>query len=364
MGNKNMGYNSPFAIHPGETIKDALEYNSMSQNELSLRTGISEKTISLILNGKEPVTADTALKLERVLEVDQNLLVSMQARYGADLTRLAEKNRLENEIPYLERYKCYLELAKLGYVEQTRDKKQKVENLLRFFNVNSLKFVPNVMQASFKRTIDENIDKYALTSWLRIGEIEAGKKQIPEYNRKKLLENIPLMRKLTNQPETFSKKLIDLCEEAGVILMYMPHLKKTKVNGATYWLNDNPVIQMSLYNVFADIFWFAFFHEVGHVLKHGKKESFMDIHGKGILNGNNVEEQEANKFSQKVLIPDEQSFSELKNNLDRVNVKSKITKYAKEIDVHPGIVAGRVGRDLGAWQFVSALRSKLLFTNK
>ena len=134
------------------------------------------------------------------------------------------------------------------------------------------------MQVSFRRSISKKIDNYALTAWLRMGEITASKKEVGPYNKQILLKNIEKIRKLTTEsPSTFSAKLIELCAEAGVVLIYVPHLKRTKVNGATYWLNDTPVIQMSLFNKYADIFWFTLFHEIGHILKHGKKASFIDI---------------------------------------------------------------------------------------
>ena len=363
MGNVTMGYESPFAIHPGETIKEGLEESGMSQSELSIRTGISEKTISLILNGKEPVSADTALKIERVLNIDQKLLVSMQARYGADVTRLEENERLCEETPLLSYYKCYSELARFGYVEKTNNKIKKVDNLLRFFNVHSLNFVPNVMQVSFKRRISEDVDKYALTSWLRIGEIEAKKRKVSVFDKNRLTELLPQMRTLTQEHNNFSQKLVDLCAQVGVILLYIPHLKNTKVNGATYWVNDNPVVQMSLFNVYSDIFWFSFFHEIGHVLKHGKKDSFIDMCEAKNQDVNEAE-KEANDFAEKLLIPDEKTFGVLVRTITRFNIQEKIIHYARQIGIDPGIVAGRIAKDKNIWRHVAKLRTRLIFNNR
>ena len=36
-------------------------------------------------------------------------------------------------------------------------------------------------------------------------------------------------------------------------------------------------IQVNSKGVYNDSFWFTFFHEVGHILLHGKKERFIDL---------------------------------------------------------------------------------------
>lgn len=363
MVNKNIGYISPIAIHPCEVIKETLENLGMSQVDLSVRTGLSEKTISLILNSKEPVTPETALKLERVLDLDQKMLVNMQARYWADKSRIEERERLESEISYLSNYSCYKELSERGYVEKTANKITKVEELLRFFNVNSLGFVPDVMQVSFKRSVKGKVDNYSLASWLRIGEIEAKKKDIKPFDRDILKRNVEKMKSLTREePSVFSHQLVELCAEAGVKLLFIPHFKKTKVNGATYWSSkDNPVIQISLFNKWADIFWFTLFHEIGHILKHGKKDSFVDFEN-GFMN-EDEQEKEANEFAKKVFVKDDKKFIDFKKKLHSGNFKSEIPKFAEEVGVDKGIIAGRIGREMNAWKFVSGLRSKLTFSS-
>jgi len=119
---KNKGYISPIAVHPGETVREALDASGMSQVDLSLRLNLSEKTISQILNGVHPVTRETALKLERVLGLSQELLVGLQSQYEADSFRLQEEKKLQKEVTYLPLYTCYNELSNLEYVAHTKDK--------------------------------------------------------------------------------------------------------------------------------------------------------------------------------------------------------------------------------------------------
>lgn len=360
---KNKGYVSPFAIHPGETVKEALEYSGMTQADLSVRTQISEKTISLILSGQQPVTPETALKLERVLDLSYDLLIGMQAQYEADSFRIQEKERLQEEVKYLEKYACYNELAQLGFVAKTKDKLQKVEELLRFLNVNSLGSVENVYAPAYRRSVHANISNEALASWLHIGKIESQKREIPDFDKSVLLKNIKKMRSLTTSPaHEFSNALVELCAEAGVALVFTPRLKNTCVNGAARWLTPNKaLVQVSLYQKFADIFWFTLFHELGHILKHGKKESFVDLDKQEL----SEMEKEADIFAQQILVPPEREkdFQEMKKELTTANVVPKVTAFARSIDLDPGIIAGRVGREMNAWPFVAKLRKRLIFSD-
>jgi len=45
-----------YAIPPGATLAETLESIGMPQSDLSLRTGLAEKTISQIINGIAPIT--------------------------------------------------------------------------------------------------------------------------------------------------------------------------------------------------------------------------------------------------------------------------------------------------------------------
>jgi HTH-type transcriptional regulator/antitoxin HigA len=353
------GYTSPIAIHPGVTLKELLDELHMSQKELALKTGLAEETVNRIINQKKRITLDSALKFERVLGVKQSFWMKFQAGYDADVLRLKEKERFKKEISYLEKFKCYLELSKRGYVKRTQVKEERIEELLRFFGFNSLGFVKNIMAVAYRKSSVKKLDKEALSVWLRIGEIEARKKDIPEYNEKKLKNNLSKMRDLTvEEPEVFSSKLKKLCAEAGVILVYTKSFTNVPVNGATRWISPkNPLIQLSLKGAYADMFWFTFFHEVGHILKHGKKDFFVNYES---IRTSECE-KEADNFAQKILIPNESEYKKVFSDLSNLN--SKISAYAEKIGVDRGIVAGRVAKETNEWGRCCRQRKKLQFSD-
>ncbi len=84
-------YAPDYIFPPGETLKDVLESLNMTQAELSLRTGRSLKTISEIVNGNTAITPETALQLERVLNVPASFWNNREKKYREFMTQIAEK---------------------------------------------------------------------------------------------------------------------------------------------------------------------------------------------------------------------------------------------------------------------------------
>ncbi len=70
---------------PGETIADLLEEHDWSQVELARRTGYTAKHISLLIDGKAPISEDTALRLERVLGGKAGFWLKREALYREQL---------------------------------------------------------------------------------------------------------------------------------------------------------------------------------------------------------------------------------------------------------------------------------------
>ena len=89
---------------------------------------------------------------------------------------------------------------------------------------------------------------------------------------------LPAIRALTLKPiEDAASLLQQILADHGIAVVFVPHLPKTGANGATRWLGDKPIMQLSVRGPYADVFWFTVFHEMLHVLKHGRKEVFIEF---------------------------------------------------------------------------------------
>lgn len=71
-----------YPTHPGEVVKDEIEYRGISQRKLAEQMGISYKMLNDILNGRRPMTTATAMLLEAALGVPADSLMRLQLKYN------------------------------------------------------------------------------------------------------------------------------------------------------------------------------------------------------------------------------------------------------------------------------------------
>ncbi|WP_300814591.1 HigA family addiction module antitoxin [uncultured Bacteroides sp.] len=74
-------------IHPGELIKDEIEYRGLSQRKLAAQMGISPTLLNEILNGKRSVSTEYALLFEAALGIDAEIWIRQQMRYDMQVAK-------------------------------------------------------------------------------------------------------------------------------------------------------------------------------------------------------------------------------------------------------------------------------------
>jgi len=356
-----MGYIPNLAIHPGKTIAELLDREGMTQKNLCERMGISEKHLSQIINGEASITAETALLLENALGGSASFWINLEQNYKEVKARLERESLVINEHKLLTKFP-YNELAKRLYVEKTPDKSERVLNLWKFFGVNSLESIVYTESIAFRKKESVSIKSESIAAWLRCGEIESKKQLLSDYSESELKRKLSLLKQLsTVSPDLFQEEVTAALNQAGVGIVFIKHFPSTGVSGAVRWINNNPLIQLSLYYAYADIFWFNLFHEIGHIILHGKKDKFLEFDDPEIQASNSQKEEQANQFAADQLIPPKEYQRFFHN---KVFSQHSITKFAEELEVHRGIVAGRLCHDNKlSWAAASQLRQKLKFSN-
>ena len=69
-------------IHPGEILKDEIEYRGISQGKLAAQMGMSYKMLNHILNERRPLTTQTAMMFEAALGIPAYMLIGIQSDYN------------------------------------------------------------------------------------------------------------------------------------------------------------------------------------------------------------------------------------------------------------------------------------------
>jgi addiction module HigA family antidote len=88
MGNLGYGYTP---THPGEVLKDEIEYRGISQTRLAKQMGISYNILNDILNERRPLTIQTAMMFEAALNIPADSLMRLQLKYNMHVAQSDSK---------------------------------------------------------------------------------------------------------------------------------------------------------------------------------------------------------------------------------------------------------------------------------
>lgn len=335
---------SDMAIPPGEYLEEVLEDAKISQAELARRMGRPPQAINEIVKGEKAITPETALQLEQVIGVSAQFWSNLETEFRLILARQQQLEEIKQEESLVNNFP-YLQLSKLKLVESTSDRIRKVVALRKFFGVSSLKNIRTVKEfaPAFRQEEKNTISHESLAAWLKAGHVIAEHAEVSAFCKEKLQLTIPELRELTSiaEPNQLIEAIKKVLAGCGIVLALVPTFPKSYTTGATFWTGKNKaVIMMSLRGAWSDIFWFSLFHEIGHILLHDKRVTFLE---NGRLDPQyQKQEQEADLFAQKALIP----FNEYQVFIKAGNFSvASIKHFSDQIGIFPGIVTGRLQHD-------------------
>lgn len=332
-------------------MADEFDFLSLSITDVAVRTGISKKHLSNILNGKASITSEVAIKLEKVTGTNASLWNNLSRNYQASLAMVEERTHIEAEAKNIAGFKeTYQELQKHGVVERYAWTKKNLtditQSLLNFFSVHSLQYIPNIQPVVFRRR-EQTINKKTIAAIIRLGERKAQSVQVEPFNKKALKESLPEIKSYSLlSPEKYLPLLEEKLRTLGIVLVCVPGFKHTGLQGAAKWLDTNKAMiivksrgQEIDAPVTEDTFWFNLFHEIGHIVKHGKTEEFIDLDDEI----DSKEEQEANAFANKQFmggfeLTDLQKYK----NSRGIDADKAVKELSKRFKIAPSIVAGQI----------------------
>lgn len=342
-------FSPDWASPPGDTITALLDERNWTQQQLADRLGYSLKHVNQLIKGKVPLTEDAAIRLHSVLGASVGFWLTREAQYRERAAALEAAQRHAEMLPWLERFPLK-DLMAAGALPQRRLVAQArpalVGEMLSFFGVAS----PAQWQSQyeglslcFRRSREDQADVGAITAWLRMGERIAERLDGPRYDETAFRQALVRLRALTRlPPQAFLPQVQRLMQEAGVAFVLVPALPRAHVSGVARWLQPHrPLIQLSMYGKLNDRFWFSLFHEAAHILLHSqqKKSVFLDEQGRSA--STSPQEREADEWAREFLIPADQAAR-----LPALpRSRSAVQAFAKELDLHAGIVVGRMQHD-------------------
>jgi len=353
--------------HPGESLREYIMDAGMSIKEFTQRTGWTEQHIHKILREDAGISPEFALVLEKVFQVPARFWNNMQNRYDEFVAHKKEQAALAASLDWARAFP-YSEMVKLGWIRDVgRKAEAKLDELLKFFAVAN--------PAAFSSFWDERIpafrasgklksDPNAVACWIRKAELEALNQELPAYDKQRFTQAIAEIRQnVTSDLVDYQHEMKRLCREAGVLLIFLPHLPKMNVGGVTFWLRSKgiPVIVLSLRWNSDDHIWFNFFHEAKHVQQEMKKRLFVDLPGDGF---EDPKEKEAIDYAANLLIPKNRFKAFCAET--SVHTPGSIRRFAESVNVTPGVVLGQLQHcgEVAYGGGLESLKRRFIFSDK
>ena len=328
--------------HPGETLAEKLEEMEMGPKEFALRTGKPEKTIIAVLKGESSITPDMAVQFENVTKIPANFWMNHQRGYDEYIAREKRQTVIQEALAWAKQFPL-ADMIKKGWLPQVASIEEKTMEMLAFFGFSNHTawedyYFKQQLKVAFRISLAQTKEPYAISAWLRKGELQAAELEANDYSEKKFKEALPELKSImANHPEGFFNQLQNICLEAGVKVVHTPCINKAPISGSTRWLNDTPFIQLTGRFKRNDSFWFTFFHEAGHILLHGKKDIFLekvDYSDKDL-----IKENEADEFAVKWTLTEEQAAEIV---AAAPLSEEDIRDFAEQFTTHPAIIIGRL----------------------
>lgn len=329
-------------FHPGETLDEKLKEMGIGPKEFAFRTGKPEKTITAILKGESSITPDMAVQFESVTRIPARFWMNYQREYDEYIARVKRMKVIESAIEWAKEFPLS-QMISLGWLEKTSTKQEMAAQLLTFFGVSTPNAWENYyynqqLKVAFRISLKHTREPFAISAWLRKGELSTKQISAPPYSERRFRESLSEIKTLMAvHPADFFEKLQKICLASGVKVIYTSFLTKAPINGATRWINDSPVIQVTGRGKRNDKFWFSFFHEAGHILLHGKKDIFLEQIE--YLDKDEEKEKSADDFAVKwtFSVEEEATFKNIK-----LLSEKDLLDYARKINTHPSLIIGRM----------------------
>ena len=311
---------------PGRDLAEKLEEMGLDANDLAARMGYTPKAVNDILQGNSRITPEVALSLEMITEIPADYWLRSQIAYDEYITRERIKASLSDQSLWKKSFPSEVNVRE--WVRQDKKDEKSLIPLLKFFAVASPQawegyYKKAQLKVAFRISLAEVKDPYATSAWIRRGEILSDRDPMEKLGqiavRKKLKAALPEIIAFAAANKTLPKRakkityttpeadvvddcmtgLQELCRKIGIRVLFVQNFKSAPIHGMYRWYKDVPLIQLHDRFEKRATMWFTFFHELAHVLYHGKKG--ICLQNIEITHNYPEKEDEANCFAQKCM---------------------------------------------------------------
>jgi Zn-dependent peptidase ImmA (M78 family)/plasmid maintenance system antidote protein VapI len=320
---------------PGDTILDILSEREIPILEFSERMGQTLDATKNLLEGNSSITISVAKRLHENLGASVEFWMNRDFQYHQGVAKIKRELATKEWVAQLP----VKDMMSFGWLPSWTDDFDLSKACLEYFNVLDLDSWTSRYSElyAFRTSPSFKSNFAAVAAWLRQGEIQAENIDCNNWNREGFRDSLSQIRELTRlkDPKQFLPKLEKICSAAGVAVTIVRAPNGCRASGATRFISSTKaLLLLSFRHLSDDHFWFTFFHEAGHLVLHSDKRLFLEEEN----TFSSREEDEANRFAEGILIPDE-----FRSEFFSLPIQSKdVIKFARKIGVSPGIIVGQL----------------------
>lgn len=325
---------------PVEAILFRMEQQNLKPTDLAPYLGSSSR-VSEVLSRKRTLTIEMMRKLESGLGIPAKVLLRKPDEFES------EGSDSWNNYPLRE-------MEKRGYFGNKTLKNSNIKELIEdFFHPFTHDYFVGMLRKTYYRS-KKPVNKYALAIWSAHIVKKANKIKYSTKFKKGSVD-LDFMRRVA-QLSVDSEGPLRVCEllkEYGIGVVVERHFQNTYLDAITIMTNkDHPIIGLTIRQDRLDNFWFTLMHELAHVALHFDNPIDLFYDDLDDRDVSSSEEEAADKLAGEALIPE----SKWVNSPARL-VPSPIAaqSLARELRVHPAIVAGRMRHENERYPYLFAL---------
>lgn len=281
----------------GKYLKDYLEFNNISQTEFAMRMGITQKHMNEILNGKANITLEMAANIERLTGINSSFIINVENSKKMSDKILETYESTEKLKKALSKEFHISELKKnkwIDFKDETNVIQESID-ILNFLKIKDFTVLDKMeQQVLFKKT-GTDFNKIAL--WMAHCDEITQNQPIKEYNKYNFNFLIKDLLYVAYEYKINIQKVQEVLNCYGIYFACEKAISGSKIRGCFKVRGKNPAIYITDNYAGKDSFYYELFHELGHC-----KSDYNEAKNKVIVEGNNIQEERADKFALNTMI--------------------------------------------------------------
>jgi len=333
---------------PGEFIKEELEARGWTQDDLADILGRPVRTVNELVTGKRGITPETAKGLGEAFGTSAQLWMNLESSYRLSLTYSPNHKIVARRAALYDQAPVRL-MIKRGWIDDSKN----VDILEKYI---SNFFLSNMTQ---KPQFLEHVVARKSTSYSKLGPLQAAwlyrayhlvnAVSVNNYRKATFLRALEQLKTFIPNPEDI-RRIPKVLADTGVKLIIIEPLPQSKIDGASFWIDNSPIVVLSLRYDRIDWFWYTLIHELVHIKREdGKNNANFVLDTNLVGEVREVREEkdrpsyeiETDKETTNYLI-DQQELDFFIARTQPLFSKNKIIGFANRLSTHPGVVVGQL----------------------